>query len=241
MNSALKYVSADVFEAGQSLAEQAKNAVFDSVDASSEWLLYWPKQALNIILLAAFGLVGLLIFSLLFTAYALACIAMTTLQSMKMHMGVNPEYDPFQELTDSIRDVLGEASTSVPVSEPTQGAAIAVRRPAVVAAFAVKSPDVGYEPTPLAIPAQGVSREVPEPVVIEEVAAEPVPKIPADAEPVTTPKKPGKSSKRYTDEDLEKAVQAVLSGQSMRSAAKEFGVPFSTLNGALKKHRAASV
>lgn len=192
------------------------SAVWTSVDDFTDHLFYWPKQAVNLATLTILGLVVAVLFSLLFMAYALVCASVTTLSYMKEKMGVSPSYDPFKDLTESIRSLV-----ALPTSEPEaseQGAEVAV-------------PSINLDPVPSTWSRSAAfSVQVQEPAFVPET---PVLQPLAQAEAVALVV-PGK----YTSEDLAAAVADVLAGrESVRGAAKKYKVPQSTLSGAVKRSK----
>lgn len=262
MNANLQVLSMHISDTGRDLSEETKESVLEWSDKVTDYLMLVPKTVVKAMVLVSLGFVGLMIFTLLFSSYALLCIAMTTLRSIQSQM--LPEgVSPFKELTDSILALVNEKEEKerqlislyrdqpwnvLPIeAQPLQ--AELTPRFTSVAAFAVESEapafvaEAAQEPAPetLAQPPADVPVE-PASDLTEVVAAEEV------AQDVTTPVKLPKKGKKpvakkpasgYTEYSMKQAIDAVLGGMSMRAASKKYGVPFSTLSGRIKVSKAA--
>lgn len=198
--------------------EQAFHAIYNSVDSLSTKLVYWPKQALNFVFLATLGFVALVLFGVLFAAYAMVCVSICSFNYVKEKMGVSPDYNPLKELTESIRELVttpnadGPAALVVVPSEtPEQGVAV----PA-----ASEVPDFNLDNH---APGNSWSPQLAFAVKREEAPA---------CVPDDSPAHPSS----YTEKDLSQAVSDVLEGkESVRGASRKYKVPYTTLNKAVKK------
>lgn len=152
------------------LAEDGRQVVFDYAERLAATCLHPLKVALSYVFVGVLGVAFLLVFALIFSAYAILCVALTTYRSIKNDMGDSDEQDPLAHLLGEIATLVNGPENPKVLSEVNPPAQAPTPAFALVPAFVenLAEPIIATQHSTIAL--QAVANE--RPAIVKEDEAE---------------------------------------------------------------------